>query len=45
MRSLVRAEEIRRDPKRLAAAKKMAKEELTNLQNAVQDTKTVADKK
>lgn len=32
MRTLARAEEVRRDPKRLAAAKKMAREKLAELQ-------------
>ena len=33
MRTLARAEEIKRDPKRLAAAKKMAKEKLAEMQS------------
>lgn len=46
MRTLVRAEEIRRDPKRLAAARKMAKDEMQNLNKALDHTATVAaDKK
>ena len=32
MRTLARAEEVRNDPKRLAAAKKMAREKLAELQ-------------
>ena len=32
MRTLARAEEVKRDPKRLAAAKKMAREKLAELQ-------------
>lgn len=32
MRALARAEEVKRDPKRLAAAKKMAKEKLAEMQ-------------
>ena len=32
LRTLARAEEVRRDPKRLAAAKKMAREKLAELQ-------------
>ena len=32
MRSLARAQEVMADPKRLAAAKKMAKEKLTEMQ-------------
>lgn len=43
MRTLVRAEEIRRDPKRLAAARKMAKEEVQNLTKAIDHTTKVAD--
>jgi hypothetical protein len=46
MRTLVRAEEIRRDPKRLAAARKMAKDEMQNLNKALDHTASVAgDKK
>ena len=45
MRTLVRAEEIHRDPKRLAAAKKMAKTELANLQKALDHTTSVAAEK
>lgn len=37
MRTLARAEEIRKDPKRLAAAKAMAKKKLAEIQ-AVADT-------
>jgi hypothetical protein len=33
MRTLARAEEVKADPKRLAAAKKMAKEKLAELQS------------
>jgi hypothetical protein len=33
MRTLVRAEEIKRDPKRLAAAKKKAKDALAQMQS------------
>lgn len=38
MRTLARAEEVRRDPARLAAAKKMAREKLAELQ-AIAGTK------
>jgi hypothetical protein len=45
MRTLVRAEEIRRDPKRLAAARKMAKDEMQNLNKALDHTASVAAEK
>lgn len=39
LRTLTRAEEIKRDPKRLAAAKKMAKERLEEVQSVIGDGK------
>lgn len=45
MRTLVRAEEIRRDPKRLASARKMAKDEVQNLNKALDHTASVAAEK
>ena len=40
MRSLARAQEVMNDPKRLAAAKKMAKEKLTEMQAVASMTAT-----
>lgn len=45
MRTLARAEEIKRDPKRLAAAKKSAREELANLKKVADATAAVAGEK
>lgn len=42
MRTLVRADEIRKDPKRFAAAKKAAKEELASLKKVADATASVA---
>lgn len=40
MRTLMRAEEIRKDPKRLAAAKAMAKKKLAEIQAVADTSKT-----